>query len=177
MEYSRLSNGIYLFATEKPTIEIECDSSMEGGGGCSAPFCYTWPYTKSHRAAFPNIHHLEAVNIIVAYQTLSKPWNIEPAKVVIYTDNMASAWALSTGKTRDETLGACSRQLWLLAAVHSHEIVISHKPGHEIPTADALSRFAQDGKKRDFVKRIAREKGLTFVDPVINNYVFFNPFL
>lgn len=97
VEFRILSNGIYLFNREKPTIELECDSSLNGGGGVSTPFCYTWIYNPEHKAAFPNIHHLEAVNILVAYQTLANCWAIHPARIIIYTDNMASSCVLSSG--------------------------------------------------------------------------------
>lgn len=98
VEFSRLSNGVYLFNPKKPIIELECDSSLLGAGGMSHPFCYSWKYTSAHRETFPNIHHLEAVNILVAYNTLATQHNIRPAKVIIYTDNMASSCVLCTSQ-------------------------------------------------------------------------------
>lgn len=172
-EYAKRSNGIYLFSPSRPTVELECDSSLLGGGGYAHPVCYTWEYTTDHKKKFPNIHHLEAVNILVAYQTLGTLNQIRPAKIVIYTDNMASSCVLSSGKTKDETLAACSRQLWLLASRNSQEIIIKHKPGDQIPIADALSRMSQDKVKRDFVTDVVIKKRLVFVPPVLNNYVFF----
>lgn len=177
VEYSRLSNGFYLFSPVRPTIEIECDSSLAGGGGVSPPFCYAWTYTKKHTQEFQDIHQLEAVNLIVAYQTLGANRNIHPANVVIYTDNMASSCVLSSGRAKDEILAACSRQLWLLAAVHCHEIIIKHKSGTDIPVADALSRMTIDGEKNKLITELVEIGELKFVEPVLNDYVFFASFL
>lgn len=176
-EFAAISNGIYLFNPDRPTIAIECDSSLRGGGGVSGNTCYTWAYTQRHRRNFPNIHHLEAVNILVAYQTLATLNDVRPATVVIYTDNMASSCVLSSGKTKDETLAACSRQLWLLATTNCHDIVIKHKHGYDIPVADALSRMCHDSAKREFIETAVLEQGLTFVSPVLNDYVFFSSFI
>lgn len=174
VEYSRISNGLYLFSPVRPTIEIECDSSLVGGGGVSKPFCYTWTYTIGHKEKFWEIHQLEAVNLIVAYQTLAPEHNIHPANVIVHTNNMASSYALSSGKTKDEILAACSRQLWLMASVNCHEIIIKHKSGVEIPMSDALSRMSVDDGKR-YMKLVYEivKQGRHFVDPVLNDYMFF----
>ena len=67
--------------------------------------------------------------------------------VVVYTDNMSSASSLRSGRTKDSALAACSRQLWLEAALADHDIEIRHKPGVDIPLADALSRYHDPPKK------------------------------
>lgn len=174
LEYAKLSNGIFLLNPTKPVIQIECDSSLFGGGGISQHWCYTWTYTHDHTCRFPNIHHLEAVNIIVAYQTLATRHHTHPARVIIWTDNMASSHALSSGRTRDEVLGSCSRQLWLLAAANCHEVEIKHKSGRDIPLADALSRMARDEAKANMVHAAVARFHLTLIPPVLNDYVFFN---
>ena len=68
-------------------------------------------------------------------------------KIVVHTDNMASKFALTTGKTKDPVLAACSRQLWLDASVADHTVEIRHKPGALIPLPDALSRFNEPSKR------------------------------
>lgn len=177
VEFGRLSNGIFLFSPVRPIVEVECDSSLMGGGGLSHPFCYSWKYTDRHKRSYPNIHHLEALNILVAYQTLAARHQVHPAKVIVFTDNMASACALSSGKGRDEVLSACARQLWLLASTNSHEIIIQHKNGSDIPISDGLSRMSHDKGKAALVYEAVSRLNLQFVNPVINDYVFFASFL
>lgn len=175
--YSKAANGIALFATQRPEFEVECDSSLEGAGGMGGSLCYAWRYRAQHREAFKNIHELEAVNIIVAFNTLCPTQAPRGSKVVINTDNISLAYALESGRTSDSTLGACSRELWLLAAKHDFVIKIVHKPGQEIPLSDALSRFYQDKTKADLASAIISRNNLRLVPPVINNYLFFTPLL
>ena len=78
-------------------------------------------------AAFPAIHELEAVNLLVALRYLV-PTNSAGIVVLVNTDNAASATALSSGRTVDAALGACAREIWLLAALGSFEIEVRHKP-------------------------------------------------
>lgn len=174
VEYASLSNGLYLLTPTRPCFEIFCDSSLYGGGGVSGNYCYSWIYTPSHMRKYKDIHHLEAINIIVAYQTLAPLYNQSPADVVIKTDNIASSFALSTGKTKDTVLGACARQIWLFAASNCHEIYIEHIPGESIPLADALSRMSRDASKAQSVNDAVNVLNLVVLPPVLNNYVFFD---
>lgn len=174
VQYAAYSNGIYLFSSQKQEVHIECDTSLFGGGGVALPYCYTWPYPQHHMGKYSDIHQLEALNILVAYQTLAIQQQINPAKIIIWTNNMASSWVLSTGKTKDNTLAACARQIWFLAASNSHEIEIKHKKGSDIPLADALSRMSKDPIKARLVSQAVASQGLVFLTPVINDYKFFN---
>lgn len=123
--YSRSANGIALFTTERASFEIECDSSLEGAGGAGGQLCYTWKYNDRHMKAFKNIHELEAVNTIVAFNTLCPSQAPHGAKIIINTDNISSAHALESGRTTDPTLGACARELWLLVARHDFDFFLA----------------------------------------------------
>ena len=82
-------------------------------------------------AAFPAIHEIEAINILISVRHLV-PTNSAGIMVLVNTDNAASAATLSSGCTVDPTLGACTRELWLLAAL----IKIRHKPGVQLQFTD-----------------------------------------
>lgn len=174
-QYSHVANGISLIA---PNIEfplvIECDACLTGAGGNSPQHYYTWTYSDSHVKKFPTIHQLEAVNVLVAIRTLSAGIPLQGKGVLVYTDNLSSSMALTTGKTTDMVLAACARQLWLEAAVRDMEIKILHKPGSLIPLADALSRMASDSSKREFVNIEVSNRGLTQLPPVLSGYQFFD---
>lgn len=87
---------------------------------------------------------------------------------------MSSSQALMSGKTKDEVLASCAREFWLEAAKNGDKIDIEHRPGTSIPLADALSRMANDPAKADYVKTAVAQNKLSFVQPVINNYSFFD---
>lgn len=69
--FATTSNGILLCPPNRPTIEIECDSSLNAAGGNSKGF-YVWKYTDTHTTNFPNICHLEAINLLIAYKTFAQ---------------------------------------------------------------------------------------------------------
>lgn len=96
---------------------------------------------------------------------------------MVWTDNLASAWALQTGRTKDQTLAACAREIWLLASLGNHNIVVKHKPGKDIPLADALSRAAHNQDKADTAAAIIRSRGFSYVEPCLNDYVLFSAFI
>lgn len=173
-KYGAMSNGIHLYAIDRPVITIECDSSTEGAGGNAGSFCYAWKYSEDHVKTFPVIHQLEAVNVVVAFRTLAHLQNTRAARVIIFTDNSASSYALQTGKTKDSVLASCSRELWLEAARSDHEIVIQHKPGTELVLADAMSRRFSNSAKAELADSIIQNEGLKIVPPCLNNYVFFS---
>lgn len=62
---TKIANGIFLCPPPpvRPTIEIECDSSLNGGGGNTEGFYYVWPYNPAHITEYPQIFQLEAINI------------------------------------------------------------------------------------------------------------------
>lgn len=117
---------------------------------------------------------LEAINLLVAYKTLAPTHYRGKLTVVLLTNNISSSYALSTGKTKDQILGACTRQIWLEAARRDQSFIIQHKPGHQLPLADALSRYFQDPSKASFADRETSARRLTRISPVLDNYSNFS---
>ena len=163
-QYARLSNGLHLLQPTRHDCVVECDSTLTGGGGNSYTKYYTHQYTHQEKIDFPLIVHLEAVNLVTAYRSLV-PDNTPGFTILIYTDNMASSQALQTGRATDRILGMCSRQLWLEAARRDHKVVIKHKPGVDLPLADALSR-QHDKSKRLYSASEVKKRGLAQVPPL-----------
>lgn len=172
-KYAKMSNGMFFYIPHRKEIEIRCDSSLTGGGGDALNYCYSWEYPKDHTNRFPHIHHLEAVNLLVAYATLA-PLVAEPgALLVISTDNISSSFALETGRTKDMVFASCSRELWFRALTNNHLVTIRHKAGSLIPLADALSRQHFDGQKAAYVQQEVRLRNLVVLPPRLDNYHFF----
>lgn len=108
--------------------------------------------------------------MLVAFKTLAPTALHEQIQVIIYTDNMDSSYALMKGKTKDSTLGACAHQLWLEAANRHLDFLIKHKPGVEIPLADAHT----DPMKAALSDRMVKDRGLTEYPPALAGYTFFD---
>lgn len=138
LAYSEKANGVSLISPIKEFVYIECDSSLHGGGGNSDRCFYKWKYPAEHQRRYTSIHMLEAINLLVAYRTLCPTDNTAGKCIVIATDNIASHFALMSGRTKDPVLGACARELWLEAARADHDIQIIHKPGIDIPPGSVI---------------------------------------
>ena len=54
---------------------------------------------------------------------------------------MAVVQVVGSGKTKDQYLAACLRNLWLLTAAHDIELSVEHIQGEKNVTADLLSRL------------------------------------
>lgn len=163
LQYSIHANGRHLIQPTLEEIPIECDSSKVGGGGNSDTAYYSKTYSKAYKQQIGDICHLEAANLVTAYRTLA-PTDAQGKKVVIYTDNTGSKYALESGRTHDRILAACSRQMWLEAATRDQLVEIRHKPGAELLLADALSR-QHIKSKRALSKSLVKQRGLIRVKP------------
>ena len=86
-----------------------------------------------------HIAQLKALNLVAALFSLTPetPCNF---KIVINRDNEASQKVLQSGAGRDPILCACAIQIWKFATINSCIVEICHKPGKDLPLADALSR-------------------------------------
>lgn len=174
LNFAAVSNGISVYASPVPDFIIECDACLSGAGGHSGTEYYIWRYDDGHSSKYGAIHRLEAINLLVAFRTLTTSPPTPGSHVQIFTDNISSAYSLMSGKTKDQILGACARQMWLEAAKRDQTFIISHKPGAALELADALSRYHTDSDKKSYVLSEVRVRGLAEVEPVLCEYVFFD---
>lgn len=154
-------NKAHIFAPVPQPFFIECDSSLEAGGGFGLGKCYSWLYP-------------EAVNLVVAYKTLCCDINQDNAEITIFTDNLSLRHALQTGRSHDPTFAACARELWLHAAINQHSITTVHKPGDQIPLADGLSRMHSNPLKAKLVNDAIIEFKLSVVPPYLDDMKCFD---
>ena len=97
-------------------------------------------------AAFPTIHELEAINLLVTMRRLVTT-NSAGIMVLVNIDNATSAATLSSGRAVYPTLGACA-------------IEIRHKPGAQLQFADALSRAQAFPSALDFVRKVCASRSM-----------------
>lgn len=173
LHFATASNGIRIIKPPAMIYIIECDSSLEAGGGLAGKRCYSWKYTKEILDRYRSIHELEALNLVIAYKTFAPYCDIN-STVTIFTDNQASSWSIKTGKTKDKTLGACAREIWLAAALNQHDVDIRHKPGLDNPIPDTLSRMYSDPVKAKFVDKCILDCNLSVIQPHIADLKFFD---
>jgi hypothetical protein len=140
-------NGVSMMAIEEWSRVDEVFASDACLTGCGA-WCVEREY---FHAEFPgeikeldlHINGLEMLTIIVACKLWGRKW--QGKRIVIQCDNSASVTVMNTGRTKDEFLQSCLRELAFIAARHEFEIRGVHIPGVLNRVPDVLSRWKQDG--------------------------------
>ena len=126
------------FISHRPiTEEIELDASLQGLGARWGHLVYTI----SIHVGFKNftIVHLEMLNILVAIRTWGRQWHGKA--VNIFCDNAAVVSVLNSGKTRDLTLTAIARNIFMETAEEDISLKTVHIMGKINEIADTLSRW------------------------------------
>ena len=65
---------------------------------------------------------------------------------------MAVLEVLTSGRTKDDILATCARNVWLLSVMFDISIHIEHIPGKQNVVADLLSRYQFDSKSWDLLR-------------------------
>ena len=86
--------------------------------------------------------HLEMLNILVAIRMWGQKWGGQ--SVLFHCDNQAVMTVLSTGRTKDLTLAAISRNLFMESAKFEVDLKLIRIHGKANTIADALSRLLSE---------------------------------
>lgn len=122
----------------QPNEYLELDACLLGCGGLAGDEFYTTAFPPDIVAENHPICHLETLNIVVAFKLWGYKWSGK--KVRVYTDNMVTCYLLQTGRSRDPFLLDCAREIFMMTTKYDICMLVCHKPGAELITADALSR-------------------------------------
>ena len=77
----------FLSLTSRSMYNIECDSTMESGGGHSDTHYCIFPYTAKEKKRCTHITQHKAVNLVAAYRTVAPQHSIG-MKIILHTDNI-----------------------------------------------------------------------------------------
>ena len=67
--------------------------------------------------------------------------------------------ALQTGRSRDPFMQSCIRTIFLLSVLHDVEILVSHRPGISLVSADALPRLHKAERYRSILEELGVLEG------------------
>ena len=77
---------------------------------------------------------------MVTLKIWSTQW--QNKNVVLFCDNLAVVEVLTSGKTKDEYLATCGRNVCMLTALFNIHLTVLHIPGKANKVADLLSRWS-----------------------------------
>ena len=126
------------FISHNPVMEeIELDASLQGLGARWGSQVYSIPIPLGYEKM--SIVHLEMLNILVAIRVWGPQWNGKAFRVAC--DNQAVVMVLNSGKTRDLTLAAIARNIFMEAASFDIFLKTVYIMGITNEIADSLSRW------------------------------------
>ena len=132
-------DGVSLIKQETAEMVAQVDVCPSGAGEiCAGLGFYALPFPASITELSFSIASLECFNVLIACRLWGPLW--AGKHILLYSDNAATVAAANTGAAQDPLIRAAVREIWLIAAIHDIELVIRHRLGASMHTADALSR-------------------------------------
>ena len=146
-------NGVKIIVKQDVECQeaLELDACLTGCGAFEGRQYYSVPFPDEVKGAGHTIAHLETLNIVVAVKCWAARW--AGKRVGIKCDNMNACLAIRSGRSRDQYLQSCVRELFVYTAAHDIELRVEHCPGVRMIRADALSRAPTDATFRERVER------------------------
>ena len=130
--------------------QIELDACLTGCGATIGEQFYAEVFPPSVQAASHIIAHLELLNVVVALKVWGPVWRGNRVKVLC--DNTNACLALQTGRSKDDFIQHCTREVFLFSARYDVELVAVHRAGELLVRADALSRMHSSDSHRRWVE-------------------------
>ena len=122
-----------------PTVTVEVDACLLGGGGVSDPLGYFYYMFPQHLLDLAlHISALECFNVLVSLRLWKS--QLSGLTVRINCDNQATVSALKSGKSACSTMVDILRETWVICSTFDIHVVACHKPGVDMSTPDLLSR-------------------------------------
>ena len=151
-----------------PDFSFSTDSSLKGCGGIAEGQYYHSVFPPSMRDL--PIHALEMMAVLIGVRI----WGhlCTGMKVQIYCDNEAAVSVINSGKTKDEFMGSCIRELWLVVAKFGFELRAVHLPGVENRVADWLSRWEVHPKYQQCFYDYIENEPIQYNEIVLDTDIF-----
>ena len=123
----------------EPTVTLEVDACLVGGGGVSASIGYFYYMFPPHILALDlHISALECWNVLVSLRLWQT--QLSGVTVKINCDNSATVTAISSGKCSCPHMAAVLKEIWVVCSSNDIHITPHHKAGVLMTDPDLLSR-------------------------------------
>ena len=140
-------NGIKILLKEQVECQalLKLDACLVGCGAYVGNEFYSEHFPRKVRDMSHPIAHLEMLNVVVALKTWAPKWRGQ--RIRIHCDNSNTCLAIQTGRSRDNYMQGCVRELFVFMVRFDIELVATH-----MRIADALSRASDDAALERFVE-------------------------
>ena len=153
----------------EPDEIMACDSSLIGCGGCSGNEYFAAKFPGSVLEQAGHISALELLTVVVSLKLWAN--RLSGKRIQIFCDNQASVAALNSGRTKNQYMNECLRELAFLAVTHDFDIRATYIKSVENRVPDLLSRWYLPGKARQEFFALA---GRPQVEIHVQDSLFYN---
>ena len=147
-------NGISMMPLvdwSSPDAVFASDACLTGCGAFFQGLYFHRRFPDSIKVLDLHINALELLTIVVCLHLWGSKFR--GCRLKVYCDNSASVCVLNSGRTRDEFLQACLREVCFLAGRHEFELRAVHLSGVSNRLPDLLSRWSLGSNRDEFFSR------------------------
>lgn len=165
-------NGVSIFLEEvwsRPDELLATDACLSGCGGLCREEAFTSEFPEHIINLQLHINALELLAVIVGVKTWGP--SLRGKRLRIYCDNQATVAVINSGRSRDQYMLKCMRELTFYCAKYECMVRAVHLPGVENRLADCLSRWHLNRSYREEF-RLRGGVNVTLVSVPTNAYIF-----
>ena len=132
----------------EPDAVVSCDATLKACGGWHSSGEY---FRETFPSEIMNMNlHISALEMLTLVVTVGQ-WakSLQNRRIQVYSDNLATVICVNTGKTRDEFMSACLRELVFILATHNAEVKVRHIGTKQNQIPDLLSRWDDSSVTRE----------------------------
>lgn len=139
-------------------------AGTEVSSDCNLKACGAWNDGEYFHARFPDqildqTHHISQRELITVVVTLKIfRHKLHSKKIHFHCDNQAAMMCVNSGRTKDEFMQRCLREIVYLAAIGKFEVRMSHISTNDNEIPDALSRWYDGLEFRRKFRRLIQGK-------------------
>ena len=145
-------NGVRIMLKQDVLCQekLELDACLVGCGAYTGEQFYSELFPPAVLQMDHPIARLELLNIVVALKVWGQDW--AGSRVRVFCDNTNAVLAIQSGRSRDDYVHHCVREIFQWCTRYDIEIHATHRPGVLMGRADALSRASTDTQVRELVE-------------------------
>ena len=143
---------LWLYDNLTPNSYIATDTCMIGGGGHCGKEYFHFKFSEEVLHQVDHILQLELLTVVVAIKLWVK--QLRGKIVRLYSDNEASVFAVNKGKTCDQFMLKCLREIAWVTSTNDVWLKLTHCPGYSNEIPDLLSRWYSGQGAHSKFKRI-----------------------
>lgn len=138
--------------TGMPGVEISSDSNLKACGAVSGNEYFHSKFPEHIMQQTSHISQRELITVVATLKAFGH--KLKGKKIHFHCDNQASVQCVNSGRTKDEFMQKCLREIVFLSAMGGYEVRMSYISTSDNGISDALSRWYDGMEHRRRFRRL-----------------------